>query len=440
MNQDSNSAFLPQFSTQAARPGLQRSEHGAEGTEWQARIAVTESPAAEDGSDAFVFTVHDIENDLEEVPLSAVFEEETPPPTAGKDTSPVRKGQFWIHVQVTGKLDDALPVLDEQLWEPLRLPRFLKRHLRNTAQWQTTQVVPLHNAAWIVMRILGGFGGVGSGDDAFKYTTTQGVHSVRHAAAICLPCVLVTVTVLQAGTQPQTHPHIFYGYNRKITSLWGDARQAEASLARLTQERELPEATVTGCLIMWLSYHVGRTQAAASALRQRVYQLVEQDHDSGGSDILSCHEDIIQAKDTLLRLGAIAEEQNEGIEAVEQGDAVTSGWSLQASSLHVQGSLRVTSQAAASTERMLQRLEKRVADLEQRYDAAQQSTINQRLQALTILSAVFLPLTLMAGVWGMNFSEMPELQRPHAYYFALASMAGVATTLLVFFYRNGWLN
>ena len=199
-------------------------------------------------------------------------------------------------------------------------------------------------------------------------------------------------------------------------------------------DRELPEATVSGCVLLWLSVHVHRTQTLAQALRSHTYELTEH-----AADVAVAWKDITAAKDTLLRLAAVAEEQNECCAAVAEGDAVTEGLTLD-SSTAMTGAVRVLQHSAASTERMLTRLEKRLDDLAQAAEAAQQATINGRLQALTILSAVFLPLTLMAGLWGMNFESMPELARPNAYYVALASMATVAVSLLLFFYRNGWLS
>jgi len=61
-----------------------------------------------------------------------------------------------------------------------------------------------------------------------------------------------------------------------------------------------------------------------------------------------------------------------------------------------------------------------------------------RVRVLTILSAVFLPLTLLAGIYGMNFEYMPELGRHYAYFFVLGGMALVAATMLAFFYFKGW--
>jgi magnesium transporter len=52
---------------------------------------------------------------------------------------------------------------------------------------------------------------------------------------------------------------------------------------------------------------------------------------------------------------------------------------------------------------------------------------------------VFLPITFIAGVYGMNFDYMPELHWRYGYFGALALMLGTAVALLVVFQRKGWL-
>ena len=64
---------------------------------------------------------------------------------------------------------------------------------------------------------------------------------------------------------------------------------------------------------------------------------------------------------------------------------------------------------------------------------------NEILKVLTIFSTIVLPLSLIAGVYGMNFRHMPEIEWPFGYAFALGLMAVVALVLLGFFWRRGWL-
>ncbi len=65
--------------------------------------------------------------------------------------------------------------------------------------------------------------------------------------------------------------------------------------------------------------------------------------------------------------------------------------------------------------------------------------LNEIMKVLTIFSAVMLPLTFIAGVYGMNFENMPELHSPYGYYAAWAIMIVVAVGMLLFFKRRGWI-
>ncbi len=70
--------------------------------------------------------------------------------------------------------------------------------------------------------------------------------------------------------------------------------------------------------------------------------------------------------------------------------------------------------------------------------------MNEVMQVLTIFGAIFMPLSFIAGVYGMNFDSahaynMPELRWRYGYLFALGLMALVAVSLIVYFQRKGWL-
>jgi magnesium transporter len=71
------------------------------------------------------------------------------------------------------------------------------------------------------------------------------------------------------------------------------------------------------------------------------------------------------------------------------------------------------------------------------------SSLNNRMNAvmkvLTIIATIFMPLTFLAGVYGMNFKHMPELDWPWGYPLILAVMAFVAILMLTLFRRRKWL-
>jgi magnesium transporter len=64
---------------------------------------------------------------------------------------------------------------------------------------------------------------------------------------------------------------------------------------------------------------------------------------------------------------------------------------------------------------------------------------NEIMKVLTLMASIFIPLTFIAGVYGMNFEHMPELHSRIAYPAVIVIMSAVAITMLVYFRRRGWL-
>ncbi len=65
--------------------------------------------------------------------------------------------------------------------------------------------------------------------------------------------------------------------------------------------------------------------------------------------------------------------------------------------------------------------------------------MNEVMKILTIFAAIFIPLTFVAGIYGMNFSFMPELGWHWGYFVVLMVMATIGVSLLVYFRRKKWL-
>jgi magnesium transporter len=64
---------------------------------------------------------------------------------------------------------------------------------------------------------------------------------------------------------------------------------------------------------------------------------------------------------------------------------------------------------------------------------------NEIMRILTVISAIFIPLTFIAGVYGMNFQHMPELAKPYGYYICIGAMLLIAIGQLVYFRIRRWL-
>jgi magnesium transporter len=65
--------------------------------------------------------------------------------------------------------------------------------------------------------------------------------------------------------------------------------------------------------------------------------------------------------------------------------------------------------------------------------------MNEIMKRLTLISTIMLPLTLIAGIYGMNFENMPELKWHYGYYFAIGLMLLVATGVISYFKSRKWL-
>jgi magnesium transporter len=64
---------------------------------------------------------------------------------------------------------------------------------------------------------------------------------------------------------------------------------------------------------------------------------------------------------------------------------------------------------------------------------------NEVMKVLTLMSSIFIPLTFVAGIYGMNFENMPELHAERGYYAVLVVMTVMAVTMVVYFRRKGWI-
>ena len=73
------------------------------------------------------------------------------------------------------------------------------------------------------------------------------------------------------------------------------------------------------------------------------------------------------------------------------------------------------------------------------YRGATAERLNEVMKVLTVFSAIFLPLTLVAGIYGMNFRHMPELDESWAYPASLGLMVVIGTALWLYFVRRGFI-
>jgi magnesium transporter len=79
------------------------------------------------------------------------------------------------------------------------------------------------------------------------------------------------------------------------------------------------------------------------------------------------------------------------------------------------------------------------SDLIDGYISLASHRLNNIIKVLTIITAIFVPLSFLAGIYGMNFEYMPELHSRSGYFILLGVMTGIVTVLLLVFRRWRWI-
>jgi magnesium transporter len=80
-----------------------------------------------------------------------------------------------------------------------------------------------------------------------------------------------------------------------------------------------------------------------------------------------------------------------------------------------------------------------LAGIEALYQAEVANRLNNVMRLLTVISTIFIPLNFIAGVYGMNFDNMPELHSEGGYFVVLSIMGCLMLTMLVYFRLKKWI-
>ncbi len=85
------------------------------------------------------------------------------------------------------------------------------------------------------------------------------------------------------------------------------------------------------------------------------------------------------------------------------------------------------------------RLREMLADMLDMYLSGVSNRLNEVVKVLTVISTIFMPLTFIVGLYGMNFEYMPELKSPWGYPAVIVLMAAIAISMLFYFRKRKWL-
>ena len=302
---------------------------------------------------------------------------------------------YWVHVEADEGNREAL---DEWI-DRLNLGSYISDQMKRPADEWMSQVLCTKSTALVMIRI------VQLTDEKGKFVFDE----VEYLTAIVTERMLLTYDVTN------------------VTS----AHTTNALIAHMTQDEVLREASSSAALISWLEFHVRNTKDAAICLRnETVLMTKKMDHEPKTVHL----KDVLNLRGDVLFIDSVAEEQNQCLAMMRDMDTESDG----ADFTNIEGALEMLVKTAKSTELMSGRMEKRADDLKNAFGSHQQEQLNRKLAVLTVMSAIFMPLTFGAGVYGMNFDNIPELSTEYGYFIWWGVMLTVALAMSVFFYIDGW--
>jgi magnesium transporter len=193
----------------------------------------------------------------------------------------------------------------------------------------------------------------------------------------------------------------------------------------------LPDNSVAGVistLMMGLSLDCLRKVARLSDTILALEEKMERD--PGSVKI----EEISNKRSELLTLESIVQGQSPIIETIISSDKPAKNAE---STLEY---LRWTATNLKSADKKLDWLEHRIEVMRSLIDMHAQDRTNRRLGRLTVLSMIFMPVTFLAGIWGMNFKSMPLLSMKYGYVPALGIMFLISWGMYLYFHRKGWFD
>jgi magnesium transporter len=142
--------------------------------------------------------------------------------------------------------------------------------------------------------------------------------------------------------------------------------------------------------------------------------------------------DLTEIKGTLLRLRRAVAPQREAVNSMIRDEC-------EFISDTVRVYLRDTYDHIVQTSEAVESARELVGGLMGTYLSVVSNRMNEVMKVLTIIASIFIPVTFLAGVYGMNFDHMPELHQRWAYPSLIAVMVIIGVGMLVYFWRKGWL-
>lgn len=294
------------------------------------------------------------------------------------------EGDHWIHVQGLGQAEviESLVAafgLDDRLVEDIS-----ERRQRPKAEWLEGQTLTVMRAPYL------------------SPIDTSGLEQVS---------ILVADNFIL--TIQETHSGLLQPVWERVLAGYGETRKGGSP--RLFYE-------IVDCV-------VDSFYPALERIGDRLEELESRVMESFDEGILS---EVNQVRTELVNLRRLSWPQREAVQRLARNEKGILPPDLE-------GPLRECYDHCLQVAEMIESYRELVGAINGTYLSAVSNRTNEVMRVLTIMASVFIPLTFIAGIYGMNFERMPELSMPYAYPAVWVVMASTAGWMLLYFKRKGWI-
>tara|TARA_B110000503_G_scaffold32105_2_gene52172 strand:- start:69191 stop:70099 length:909 start_codon:yes stop_codon:yes gene_type:complete len=223
---------------------------------------------------------------------------------------------------------------------------------------------------------------------------------------------------------------IWVGQNYLITLHHGHSMSVEYMLQRAVAENLLQSPAVLALGL--LHYAAGRYLERLMAAEERIGDLEDQLLGEQSNEALK---ELVAYRTRLRKLRRTFNYHLRMSETVMSDGCPLLG-SGEGDSYHVRRDLYDRCERLSSLCTLYYEL---CGDLVDGYISLSSHQLNNTMKILTIITAIFVPITFIAGLYGMNFENMPELHHQNGYFFVLGVILAVAVAMIALFKKIRWL-
>ncbi|WP_080875814.1 magnesium/cobalt transporter CorA [Oceanobacillus timonensis] len=142
-------------------------------------------------------------------------------------------------------------------------------------------------------------------------------------------------------------------------------------------------------------------------------------------------EDVFQIRSLIIKLKRVTMPMQELIQHLKEDTSFTKTKKQKMYIHHIEDHIIKQMHTIKSAEEM-------TGDIRDNYDSFNSYRLNNIMKILTLVSVIFLPLTLITGIYGMNFGNMPELEWDDGYFAVLVVMLLISIGLIIYFKVKKW--